>query len=127
MLEVQEARCLPARELANLIIEDYIYVLDPVTRLMTRNLYAALNCRLVWSHRLTLSDQASQEVDLWLSEISDFNGRHMWLKPSTVKVAYSDASVTGCGGYVVEHRNLVSNGQWSPDEAKQNSTWKRLG
>ena len=47
-------------------------------------------------------------------------------KPSAVRVAYSDASATGYGGYMVEHGNLVANGQWSPDEARQSSTWCEL-
>ena len=47
-------------------------------------------------------------------------------QPSAVKVVYSDASDTGYGGYIVEHGNLVANGQWSDEEAKLSSTWCEL-
>ena len=128
LLEVKDAKCIPARKLASLIgkIISMSLVLGPVTHLMTRNLYAVLNCRLVWCHKLTLSNEAYQELHFWLSEITKFNGRHIWPKPSAVRVAYSDASATGYGGYLVEHGNLVTNGQWSPDEVAQSSTWREL-
>ena len=128
LLKTKEAKCVPARELASVIgkIISMSLALGPVTRLMTRNLYAVLNCRLAWCHRLTLSGEAHQEIDFWLSEITNFNGRHIWPKPSAVRVAYSDASDMGYGGYMVEHGNLVANGQWSTDEARQSSTWREL-
>ena len=81
---------------------------------------------MTWCHRLTLSSEAYQEINFWLSESTKFNGRHIWPKPSAVRVAYLDASATGYGGYIVEHGNLVANGQWSPDEAAQSSTWGEL-
>ena len=93
---------------------------------MTHNLYAVLNRRLAWCHRLTLSGEASQEIDFCLSEITNFNGRYIWPKPSAVRVVYSDSSATGYGEYMVEHGNLVANGLWSPDKAGLSSTWREL-
>ena len=43
-----------------------------------------------------------------------------------LRFAYSDASDIGYGGYIVEHGNLVTNGQWSEDDAAQSSTWRKL-
>ena len=43
-----------------------------------------------------------------------------------MRFAYSDASTSGYGGHLVEHGNLVSNGQWSSEEASQSSTWREL-
>ena len=128
LLKTKEGKCVPARELASLIgkIISMSLALGPITRLMTRNLYAVLNCRLAWCHRLTLSGEATQELDFWLSKITNFNGRHIWPKPSAVRVVYSDASSTGYGGYMVEHGNLVANGLWSPNETGLSSTWREL-
>ena len=39
---------------------------------------------------------------------------------------YSDASDTGYGGYTVEHGVHVAQGIWSPEEARQSSTWREL-
>jgi len=43
-----------------------------------------------------------------------------------VRFAYSDVSSSGYGVYLVEHGNLVANGQWSNEEASQSSTWREL-
>ena len=128
LLETQKMKCVPARQLASLIgkIMSMSLALGPVARLMTCNLYAVLNCRLAWCHKLTSSDEASQKIDFWLREITNYNGLHIWPKPSAVRVAYSDASATGYGGYIVEHGNLVVNSEWSADEAQLSSTWREL-
>ena len=41
-------------------------------------------------------------------------------------MVYSDASDVGYGGYMVEHGNRVTNGQWSEREAQESSTWREL-
>ena len=61
-----------------------------------------------------------------MTEFVKFNGQRIWLKPSAVRVVYSDASGTGYGGYIVEHGHLIANGMWSKDEAKASSTWCEL-
>jgi len=38
-----------------------------------------------------------QEIEFWLTEISNFNAQKIWPKPSAVRVVYSDASSTGYG------------------------------
>ena len=42
---------------------------------------------------------------------------------NTILRHYSD---TGCGRYRVEHSVHVAEGIWSPEEARQNSTWREL-
>ena len=54
------------------------------------------------------------------------NGRAIWFSPSVTRVAYSDASSTGYGGYVVELGPQISCGQWTADQAKCSSTWREL-
>ena len=110
LLEAKHARFLPAKQLAgkNMSMSPS---LGPVAHLMTRSLYATLNGRMSWCHRLTLTEEALLEIEFWHSEISSFNGQHIWPRPSAVRVVYSDASSTGYGGYVVEHGNLIANGQ----------------
>ena len=38
----------------------------------------------------------------WFSNLDQCNGRPIWFKSSIVRIAYSDASDTGYGGYIVE-------------------------
>ena len=119
---------VPARQLASVIgrIMSMSLALGPVTRLMTRKLYFLLNQKTAWCQYLPLSLDAKQELAFWLERITEFNGQNIWPKPSAMRVVYTDASDTGYGGYLVEHGNLVANGQWANDGEKQSSTWREL-
>ena len=75
---------------------------------------------------LTLSHEASKELEFWSRGLDGYNAQPIWHTPSAVRVVYSDASDTGYGGYVVEHGASVSYGQWTPLEAEYNSTWREL-
>ncbi len=98
----------------------------PVARLRTRALYGVVNSRLAWSDYLELSEEAREELVFWHQAINDLNGQPIWFSASATRVAYSDASGTGYGGYVVEIGQEVSHGHWSPDEAARSSTWREL-
>ena len=43
-----------------------------------------------------------------------------------MKLFLSDASSTGYGGYIVEHRLQIAHGQWSQQEIANSSTWWEL-
>lgn len=55
-----------------------------------------------------------------------FNGQNIWHSPSAIRVAYSDASDNGYGGYMVELGCHIAQGQWFSQEAKLSSTWQEL-
>ena len=126
--EIHDACSVQARCLASLLgkIMSMSLALGPVTRLMTRSLYAVLNGKAAWCQGLVLTPEATDELQFWVGQIMNFNGQHIWPRPSAVRVVYSDASSIGYGGYVVEHGNLVANGHWSASDAKQSSTWWEL-
>ena len=126
--EIHDAYSVQARCLASLLgkIMSMSLALGPVTRLMTRSLYAVLNGKAAWCQGLVLTPEATEELQFWVGQIMNFNGQHIWPRPSAVRVVYSDASSIGYGGYVVEHGNLVANGHWSASDAKQSSTWREL-
>ena len=121
-------RVIPARLLASMIgkIVSMSLALGPITRLMTRGMYAVLNTRVSWCQQLALSAEAKSEMMFWQNKMNLFNGQDLWPKPSAVRVVYSDASNTGYGGYTVEHGGQIANGQWSKEEAAQSSTWREL-
>ena len=100
--------------------------IGPITRLRTRALYQAVNARHFWSDKLQLSDEVLEEVQFWQVAIDSLNGQPIWFSPSATRVAYSDASSSGYGGYVVEVANDVAQGHWSPEEAMHSSTWREL-
>ena len=103
---------MPARALASLIgkIVAMSPALGPVTRLMTRSLYAMLNSRRSWCQQVVLSPEAREELLFWQRQIGSFNGQSIRPSPSVIRVVYSDASSTGYGGYYVEHGCLSPAG-----------------
>ena len=58
--------------------------------------------------------------------IEAYNGQPIWFSPGTTRVAYSDASSSGYGGYVVELGPEFAHGLWSPTELELSSTWRKL-
>ena len=121
-------RWVPARLLASVVgkIIAMGLAIGPLTRFMTRSLYATIEARCSWCDRLQLSPEAEYELNFWEKRVSDFNAHPFWRAPSAVRVVYSDASDTGFGGYMVEHGPSTAFGQWSPEEAIQSSTWCEL-
>jgi len=100
--------------------------LGPVSRLMTRSMYALLNTRLYRNQLLCLTLEAVAELQFWLNEITLVNDQEIWHSPSAVRVVYSDASDTGYGGFVVQHGCHIARGVWYADEMTQSSTWREL-
>ena len=68
-----------------------------------------------------------EELVFWQSKLDHLNGRRIWFKSSAVKVAYSDASDTRYGGYIVDlGPQVAAQGVWSADLAKQSSTMPEI-
>ena len=82
-------------------------------------LYSNLNQRTAWCQRLNLGSEALQELEFWADQLTNFNGQSIWPRPLAVRFAYSDVSSSGYGVYLVEHGNLVANGQRSTEEVSQ--------
>lgn len=117
-----------ARQLASVVgkIISLGLAVGPISRLMTRSLYAVLESRVAWCGLLSLSDEARKELEFWSTNILEYKAQPIWHSPSAVRVVYSDASSTGYGGYIVEHGHYTAYGQWTAVEASQSSTWREL-
>ena len=91
-------------------------------------MYALLETRRGWYDRLMLTEQARLEVNFWLTSLDKFNSQPVWHNPLAVRVIYSDASDTGCGGYTVEHGPYmyIAQGQWNQDEDGLSLTFRKL-
>ena len=119
---------IKARDLASIIgkIISMSLAIGPVSRLMTRQLYTLLNSRVYWCQFLTITPGARLELGFWQSQIHMINGREIWHSPSALRIAYSDASASGYGGYTVEHGCHIAHGAWSAEEMAKSSTWREL-
>ena len=108
-----QCRKIRARSLASVVgkIISMSLAFGPVSRFMTRSLYAVLERRVAWCDMLTLSPEALQELTFWATSLEEYNAQPIWHSPSAVRVVYSDVSDTGYGGFVVEHGACISHGQ----------------
>ena len=101
--------------------------IENIVRLMSRAMYAQISARNSRSSNFHLTDSFVEELVFWQSNLDHLNGRHIWFKSSAVKVAYSDASDTGYGGYIVDLGSQVAaQGVWSADLAKESSTMPEI-
>lgn len=100
--------------------------MGPVTRLMTRSMYALLNSRYFWCQSLCITEEAKVELLFWLTQLDNFNWQGIWHSPSAIRVVYADASATGYGGYTVDHGYQIAHGLWTAEEATRSSTWHEL-
>ena len=119
---------VPVRMIASITgqIISMSLAMGPITRLHTRALYAFTNQRWSWYDKLPLPIDTVAELEFWKNSLTHFNGSPIWFSPGCTRIAYSDASGTGYGGYVVELGNEVSSGLWSPEESVLRSTWREL-
>ena len=73
------------------------------THLMSRSMYSQISEQVSWFCPFTLDDSVIRsKLVFWLSNLDQHNGRPIWFKSSAVRIAYSDASDTGYGGYIIE-------------------------
>ena len=88
-----------------------------ITRLFTRNCYAAIECRSFWDQPSLVSPEVHYELSFWLNNIESINSKVMSPKSSAVGV-YSDASDSGFGGYFVQCGLDLVSGVWSHEEMR---------
>ena len=126
--QVTDEVATKARDLASVTgkIMFMSLAIGPVSRLMTRSMYALLSSRQYWGRPLFMTSEAKAELKFWASQIDHINGKEIWHSPSAVRVVYSDASATGYGGFTVEYGCHVAHGPWSAEEMTQSSTWRKL-
>lgn len=96
-------------------------------RLFTRAMYAQIEARKSWEEEVVLHDDVRREIEFWLAQVDSRNGLDMWFKSSAVRVAYSDASDSGYGGYIVElGPDVAACGTWQVSEISFSSTMREL-
>ena len=94
-----------------------------IVRLMIRSMYAQISAQRSWFLTFTLQHFAVEELVFWQSNLGRLIGGR---KSSAVGVAYSDASDTGYGGYIVKGLQLAAQGVWSAYSEMENSTMREI-
>ena len=109
------------------IVTSMSLAIGSIARLRIRACYAVINQRRIWLDRVFfLSDDVKAGLHFWKECLPLFNGQPIWFESSATRVAYSDVSSSGYGGYIVEIGPSISHGHWSAQEAVKSSMWREL-
>ncbi|CAH3172552.1 unnamed protein product [Porites lobata] len=97
-------RFVNAKDLASVAgqLNSMFLAIGNIVRLMSRAMYAQISAQNSWFSNFYLEDSVVEELVFWQSNLDHLNGRRIWFKSSAVRVAFSDASDTGYGGYIIE-------------------------
>ena len=117
-------RFFNAKDLASVAgqFNSMFLAIESIVRLMSRAMYSQISAQNSW-----FSNFYMEELVFWQSNLDHLNGRRIWFKSNAVTVAYSDASDTGYGGYIVELRpKVAAQGVWSADLTKESSTVRQI-
>lgn len=94
---------------------------------MSRSMFSQISAQSSWFSPFPLEDSVIEELNLWLNNLDNHNGRRIWLNTSAIRVAYSDASDTGYGGFIVElEPQVAAQGVWSPDHVQLSATSREI-
>ena len=116
-----------AKDLASVAgqLNSMFLAIGNIVRLMSRAMYSQITAQNSWYSNFCLEDSVVEELVFWQSNLDHLNGRRIWFKPSAVGIAYSDASDTGYGRYIVElGPKVAAQGVWSADIAQESSTMR---
>jgi len=105
-----------AKDLASVAgqLNSMFLAIGNIVRLMSRAMYAQISAQKSWSSNFYLEYSVVEELAFWQFSLDHLNGRRIWFKSTAVRVAYSDASDTGYGGYIVElGPQVAAQGVWS--------------
>lgn len=99
-------------------------------KLKLRNAYRLLASRKSWSDSLVLSLAARQDLDWWLTALSEWNGAPIQVKAPQLQVA-TDASGSGWGGVIldsklIEEIGTSASGLWPICISQKPSNYREL-
>jgi hypothetical protein len=83
------------------------YVIGNVAHIMTKYLSIDILSADTWNSVITLSDDSIEQISFWKNNLSDINVSKFTTDVSCNTIVHSDASSTGCGGYIVENRTVL--------------------
>ena len=116
------------RELARIAgsVISVALAVGPISRLLTRQMYLAIESRSSWDSTHHFSAGLLEELKFWYCNIDSFNGFSIRPPISTHIVMFSDASDTAFGGYLSSQEVAAASGMWTAEDACQSSTFREL-
>ena len=116
------------RELARIAgtIISVALAVGPISRLLTRQMYFAIETRSAWDNTIHFSPSLLLELKFWYCNIDCFNGYSIRPPLATHTVVFSDASDVAFGGFSASLDGTVVSGMWEPEDIGQSSTFREL-
>ena len=117
-----------ARKLARITgkIISMSLVLGNITSLMLRYAHIAIVNRTSWDFYFDLDSKVINELSFWSEHLARLNSRSIVSSLQVQRVVYSDASNSGCGGYIVDIQGSESFRTWQSGEEKTSSTYREM-
>ena len=120
----QEARLIPARELAGFIgYAQSVSLACPPARFFLRSLHDCLSTRTSWDGRVRLSKQALRDLAWWKRFDDADVSRAIWQEPAQ-STLHTDASKLAWGG--VLDQTVPAQGFWRPRDRSRHITYLEL-
>lgn len=115
------------RELAGVAgsIISVALAVGPFSRLLTRQMYFAIETRSAWDHTLRFSPGLLEKLKFWYCNIDSFNVYSLRPPLAMHTVVFSDASDVAFGGFSASLGTVVS-GTWTTEDIGQSSTFREL-
>ena len=116
------------RELARIAgsIISVALAVGPISRLLTRQMYFAIETRSAWDDTIHFSPSLLIELKFWFCNIDCFNGYSLRPPLATHTVVFSDASDVAFGGFSASLDGTVVSGMWEPEDIGRSSTFREL-
>ena len=108
---------IPVRHLAKLTgsLSSMWLALGCIVRLQTRALHCLISSASMfsWQSLVTLSAEASKELEFWHTNFDHFHGQPIWCdSPRLLTLAWVDASDSGWGGFCLKSNAIIARGDW---------------
>ena len=98
-----------------------------VARFRTQALFSNVEKTASWVEKITLCNEAINEIKFWKSCFHDHHGQPIWsLSPIISVLTYSDVSDYLWGRYSVNLNGYMAKSNFSPHEYSNSSTWREL-
>jgi hypothetical protein len=94
------------------------------TRMLTRSLHNCLNQTPDWEASISLTKPALEDLDWFLTALTDWDGRALLPKPHSI-IVETDASNFGFGAQILNTEHSLA-GHWTQAEKNHHINWKEL-
>ena len=121
----------PYRELARITgsIISVVLAVGPISRLLSRQMYLAIESRSAWDHIFLFPPALLEELKFWFCNIESFKGDSIRPPFDSSTVAFSDASDASdaaFGGFSASLDGTVASSMFTIDDLGQSSTFREL-